>query len=44
MYMECEILFSYCPLLRQNIFFYVSVFHDNDNWEWLYMFEVVVFQ
>ena len=41
----------YCPLLRQNIdfdfFFFFwgggSVFHDNDNWEWLYMSEVAVF-
>ena len=48
------LLFSYCPLLRQNIDFFLggggggggggrSVFHDNDNWEWLYMSEVAVF-
>ena len=51
MYMKCELLFdtfySITVLYFFSIIFFFflggSVFHDNDNWEWLYMSEVAVF-
>ena len=38
-----QLLSSIATEYRNFFFFKVSMFHDNNDWEWLYMFEVVVF-